>query len=91
MNRMLFFKQQLQILMLLLAFSSVFFVSNTYGNQTVKLSELHKNGSVSLSDRTTYLVDHSNELQIKNILSKEHPMQDIETDVINFGFVSESY
>ena len=77
--------------MLALAFNSVAFGSNTHGNQTVKLSELSGKGSLNLSSKTTYLVDPSDQLQVENILSKAHSMQVIDTNVINYGFVNESY
>jgi diguanylate cyclase (GGDEF)-like protein/PAS domain S-box-containing protein len=91
MSQMIILKQLLRALTLLVMFGGVTLVSHAQDNHIVKLSELVESGSLGLSNRTSYLIDQSNEMTVNTVLSKQHSMQAIQTDVINFGFVEASY
>jgi diguanylate cyclase (GGDEF)-like protein/PAS domain S-box-containing protein len=93
MSQTIFTKQIFQTLFLVLCLSLSFMPSyaQAQDNNGVKLSDLTKNGMISISKKTTYLVDNAHKLSIKDLLSEHHPMQAVQTDVINFGFVNDTY
>ncbi len=77
------------IFILLSFFFSI--ICQAHENHSVKLSNLSENGQLAISNNTTYLIDHTDTLSIDDVFSKTSSMQAIESDVINFGFVNESY
>ncbi|MFT6028807.1 MAG: diguanylate cyclase (GGDEF)-like protein/PAS domain S-box-containing protein [Oleiphilaceae bacterium] len=93
MSQTLFTKQIIHTLYLVLclSFSYVPFYAQAQDNDEVKLSDLAKNGKLLISKKTTYLFDNSHTLLIKDLLSEHHPMQKVQTDIINFGFVKDTY
>lgn len=93
MSRILFTKQVLVTLKLLLSLSLCFvsFTIHAHENNEVKLSNLSQTGMLSISKKTAYLIDYSDQKTLDHIILEIHSMQEIESDVINFGFVNESY
>lgn len=57
----------------------------------VHLSHLNSNGKLSISDETSYIADTHNDLNLERILSAPLSMKNIQSKVINFGYVKHAY
>lgn len=76
----------------LLIFMAFFaFSVQAHESNTAKLSAVFQNGSLPVSKNTLYEKDPSHQIGYEQVLSNLDTMTHIETEVINFGFVNDTY
>lgn len=68
------------------------FMVHAHNENIVPLSSLiNHQGTLPISNRASYLVDSQDELSIQEILAEHPDMMDIHADMINLGYVDNSY
>ena len=93
MSRFFLTKQIIQTynFLFVLSLSLCVFAVNAHEGDQVALSKLMDTGMLPIAKQTAYLKDQSNVLSLQDVISQIPTMKPIQTDVINFGFINDSY